>query len=425
MYFTITTGTLFLIIVGMLFLLFVRAVCRNDVIGEQIGIIDKCVIISLFIHAIWAFFVDYLSQNGYQYLVMDDETYHQFAMGLIEFEKLTEGNIYHLFLKLLYRIFGQTTANGRIANLFFSIATIYPLATIEYRLNKRTKYYATRFYAFSPFIIFISYFEIKDICLTFLYISSYALVKKLTEKLSLIHIVLLLFICAVSEQIRDGAGVLPIVILVLSRIYLLGTNNNQIKLFGIISTVIVMGMAIYIGRDYLQYGSHRVDQYQRWIVNEFSSSSIYSRFVITKFTDIWKLPFCFLLYTFQPMSMLSGNKRFFYEFGMFAKIVDVPVLFFSMLFIPKYIRKEKWNSLLFVVMYAFISCINLTNARQGVFLYPIMYLIFFDSFLLISENEKDNENMVLYRGMRNWKYMIAFFFFLWFLFVLYKFIGQS
>lgn len=422
MYFTITIGTIYLIIAGMLFLLIVRAICRNDVIEEQIGIIDKCVIISLFIHAIWAFIVDYLSHMGYQYLVMDDETYHKFAMGLIKYKELTDGNIYHLFLNLLYRIFGKTTANGRIANLFFSVATIYPLAIIEKRLNNETKYNGTRFYAFSPFIIFISFFEIKDICLTFLFISSYALVKKLTEKLSLIHIVLLLFICAVSEQIRDGAGVLPIAILVLSRIRLLGVNNNQRKVFGIISTIIVLGMAIYIGRDYLQYGNYRVEQYKRWIVNQFSSSSIYSKFVITKLTDIWKIPFCFLLYTLQPLDMLSGNMRFFSEFGMIAKFIDVPVLFFSVIFIPKYIKKEKWSSLFFIIMYVFTSCVNLTNARQGFFLYPIMYLIFFDSLLSIKENETNDEKVYLIKNEHNLKCGITVFSLLWFVFLLYRFI---
>ena len=349
MYFTITSGTIYLIIVGILFLLFVRAVCRNDIIGEQIGIIDKCVIISLFVHIIWAFLVDLLSHEGYEYLVMDDETYHKFAMGLIKYKDLYDGNIYHLFLHSLYRIFGQTTANGRIVNLFFSVVTIYPLATIENRLNKKTKYNATKFYAFSPFVVFISYFEIKDICLTFLFVSSYALVKRLIEKKSILYLSLLIIICFFSEQIREGTGVLPVSILVLSYIRFLGVNRCQRKVFGFICTVIVLGMAIYIGRDYLQYGNYRVDQYQRWIVSQFSNSSLYSKFVITKITDIWKMPFCFLLYTLQPLDMLSGNMRFFSEFGMLAKVVDVPILFFSIFFITGYVKKEKWNSLFFLI----------------------------------------------------------------------------
>ena len=42
-----------------------------------------------------------------------------------------------------------------------------------------------------------------------------------------------------------------------------------------------------------------------------------------------------------------------------------------------YIKKEKLFSLFFLLPYAFISGINLTNARQGFFLYPIMYLMCF------------------------------------------------
>ena len=39
-----------------------------------------------------------------------------------------------------------------------------------------------------------------------------------------------------------------------------------------------------------------------------------------------------------------------------------------------YVRKEKLFSLLFLLPYAFVSGINLTNARQGFFLYP--YYVF-------------------------------------------------
>ena len=296
MYFTITVGTLLLIITGILFLLLVRAVCRNGVIKEHIDLIDKFVLISLFAHIAWAFVVDALAKAGYEYLVKDDETYHRFAMGLIQYKELSEKNIYHLFLQFLYSIFGQTTVTGRITNLFFSVATIYPLATIENRLNKTTKYAATRFYSFSPFIIFISYFEIKDVCLTFLFVSAYALVKKLTDKLSIIHLVLLIAICVFSEQIRNGTGTLPIAILILSRLRFLGVNKKQRRVLGIICTIVVIGIASYVGRDYLQYGNSRVDQYQRWIVTQFSSGSLYSKFVIRKITDFWKIPFCFCYY---------------------------------------------------------------------------------------------------------------------------------
>ena len=62
---------------------------------------------------------------------------------------------------------------------------------------------------------------------------------------------------------------------------------------------------------------------------------------------------------------------------MFAKFIDVPVLLMALRWLIVYIKKEKLFSLFFLLPYAFVSGINLTNVRQGFFLYPIMYLICF------------------------------------------------
>jgi hypothetical protein len=419
MYFTLTIGTLFLSIIGILFVLLVRTICQKDVLGEQIGQIDKFMLVSLFVHILWAFAVDLLSHAGYQYLVWDDETYHSFAMGSM-YSADIGSNLYSYILRFLYSTFGNTTVTGRIANLFFSVATIYPLATIEKRLNTETHYSATKFFAYSPFIIFISYFEIKDIILTFMFISSYAIVKRLTEKNSIPYLAVLIALCVISEQFRAGTGVLPIAILVLSRLRGPGSNKVQRRVFAVISTAIVLAIIIYIGQDYLQFGLYRIDRYQRWIFTQFSSDSLYSRFVVTQFADIWKIPFCFILYTLQPLDLLSGNMRYLTEFGMIAKIADVPILFFSILLLPRYIKKEKWNSLFFIVFYSFTSCINLTNSRQGFFLYPIMYLIFFDSFLSFESQEEHADGSLIYRNGHIWKLAVESFYFIWILFVLYR-----
>lgn len=422
MYFDFTFGTIILFIIGVLFILVVRVICQKDVIGEKIGLIDKYMLVSLFVHIIWATLVDICSHYGYQYLVWDDETYHGFAMGTINDMSLYGTNLYYGLLRVLYSVFGKTTVTGRLTNLFFSVATIYPLSTIEYRLNSETKYSATRFFAYSPFMIFISYFEIKDIMLLFFFVSAYALVKRLTEEINVLYLLLLVAICVLNERFRSGSGVLPIAVLILSRIRGLGSNKVQKRLFIAISTVIVIAVALYIGQDYLQYGIYRIDRYQNWILRQFSESSIYNKFVITKITDIWKFPFCFLLYSLQPLDMLLGNMRFYSEFGMIAKIVDVPVLFFSILFLPAFVKKEKWNSLFFLIFYAFNSCINLTNARQGFFLYPIMYLMFYDSFLTIKQNDHEDGVRTIYRNEHNWRLFVNLFYIVWVLFVLYRFI---
>lgn len=419
MYFSITVGTIPLIIIGLLFIMLVRGLCRRGVIQDKIGLIDKFMLFSLMLHLVWVLCVNLMSKAGYTYLIWDDESYYNFAMGSTS---AYESNLYNIILKGLYDIFGKTTVIGRLTNLFFSVATVYPLATIEKRLNNDTEYRASRFFAYSPFMIFISYFEIKDIILMFCFVSAYAIVKKMIGKINIGYMVLLIAICIFMEQIRSGTGVIPIVVLILSRMHALGNTTRQKRLFAAISTAVVIAVGIYIGRDYISYGTYRIERYQNWIFTQFSSGSIYNWFVITKVADIWKFPFCFMLYALQPLDGLSGNMRFYSEFAIIAKIVDVPILLFSIVFLPKYIKKEKWCSLFFVMFYTFTSCINLTNARQGFFLYPIMYLIFFDSLLSIQETDSGDGALSIYKNAINWKQFVRIFQAIWILFVVYQLI---
>ena len=422
MTFSFTVGTFLLIILGTIFICVIRSLCRKDVIQGDIRRIDKFMLISLFIHVIWAFLVGVLSNKGYYYLVWDDENYHNFAMRSINEASLYSTNLYNYFLRFLYDLFGRTTLTGRLTNFFFSIATIYPLANVEKRLNAKTEYTGTKFYAYSLFMAFISFFEIKDIIVMFLFVSSYALVKRISEKRNMWHLLLLFSICLLSEQFRSGTGVLPIAILVLSNIHAFGTTRLQRRFFLLFSVAILVVVGVYIGQDYLAEGTIRIERYQRWIFTQFSSESIYNWFVITEITDIWKAPFCAVLYVMQPLDMLAGNMRYFSEFGMLAKAFDVPVLLFSVFTLPLYVRKEKWNSLFFVTLFLFISCINLTNARQGFFLYPLMYLIWYDGYLTIKRfgDDKTGRKRGIYRNYKSWKCCLIGFYIIWLAFVAYR-----
>ena len=86
------------------------------------------------------------------------------------------------------------------------------------------------------------------------------------------------------------------------------------------------------------------------------------------------------MYALQPLNALDGSSRFFGEWGMFAKIIDVPILVMAIRWLYVYVKKEKIYSLIFILPYIFVSGVNLTNARQGFFLYPIMYLMCFYGF---------------------------------------------
>ena len=85
------------------------------------------------------------------------------------------------------------------------------------------------FFALSPFQIFISFFEIKDIILIFTFTASYALIKHLKIAVSTVDIIELAFLCFISEQIRSGMGVIPIVLLVIDKVKKRYWSNKATK----------------------------------------------------------------------------------------------------------------------------------------------------------------------------------------------------
>ncbi len=367
-------GTAILLIILTITVYACRTLARYS-IDENIHRIDTLLFLGLILRIIWAVIVIFL-QSKMSFFVYDDEVYYKYALQGLESNSVENG--YYVFLSWLYDNFGRTSLNGRIVNAVVGLMTIYPIACIERNLNKNTSFFASSFFAISPFIIFISFFEIKDIILLFCFTASYALIKEYVATKQERLFLLILPLCLISEQIRTGMGVIPITILIISIILKNMGNSRRNKIFSIIFIfAAAISAGSYIGQEYINNAVLKIDKYQNWILTQFSGQSIYNSFVITKISDIWKLPFCFVLYALQPLNALNGTDRFFFEYGMFAKMIDIPILLMSMWWLAKYVKVDKLYSLLFLLPYAFVSGVNLTNARQGFFLYPIMYIICF------------------------------------------------
>lgn len=371
-------GTLPLLLVLTLILVCVRKWATRELTIKEVILVDWCMVCGLCLRTLWAIIVIVMSDYGYCYLVYDDQTYHEVAMGL---QAVRDDNAYYSFLKWVYSLFGCSSINGRLINLFMSLMAIYPTAIIEKSIITRTNFRGTKLVALSPFMVFCSFFEVKDIILLFSFTGAYATLKILERKHEKWQFLLLAFFCAISEGFRSGMGVLPIGILIF-KILIKGIGQSRFERFvsAMIGLTIGIGAVFYVGSGYLLEVGLQLDRYQRWIFTQFSETSIYNQFVITDILDIWKLPFCFLLYMIQPLNALDGTQRFFSEFGTFAKLLDVAPLLIAILYMPRFIRREKWDSMLLFIPLSFVSAINLTNSRQGYFLYPLLYISFAMSF---------------------------------------------
>ena len=323
-------------VLAMILLLLITLIRHKFYLNTNTNI-DTILLFAIIVRLIWMIVVIAL-EDRMTFFVYDDETYYRTAMGA---PYGMYSNLYTYFLRWLYNTFGQSSLNGRIVNLAFSVMTIYPLAYLEKSFNDFTDFKATTFFALSPFQIFISFFEIKDIILMFTFTASYALIKHLKIAVSTVDIIELSFLCFISEQIRSGMGAIPIVLLVIDKVK---KGIGATKLQRMFSCIIIAGICVavllfYFG-DYILEQNTKIEKYQEWIFTQFSSESMYNQFVITGIQDIWKLPFCFILYAFQPLSTLDGSKRFFGEWGMFAKFIDVPVLLMALRWLTVYIKRK-------------------------------------------------------------------------------------
>ena len=147
----ITIGTF---VLAMILLVLITLIRHKFYLNTNTNI-DKILLFAIIVRFIWIIVVIAL-EDRMTFFVYDDETYYRTAMGA---PYGIYSNLYTYFLRWIYNTFGQSSLNGRIVNLVFSVMTIYPLAYLEKSFNDFTDFKATTFFALSPFQIFISFFD--------------------------------------------------------------------------------------------------------------------------------------------------------------------------------------------------------------------------------------------------------------------------
>lgn len=311
------------------------------------------------------------------FFVFDDQTYYQYASRAIGASNLYELGFYHVFLRTVYDAFGASSLNGRLINVLLASSAVYPIAYIEGHLSGRGCLLATRLYSFMPYMFFSSCFEIKDNIALFLYMTVYALLIAYSEHRSKTDLILAVPLLILSEEVRSTSGVLPAVIFLYSIIFSRKSLSPMSKKVGyfMVGAAVVLA-AIYIFSEGTSEYLNTLDDYQTWITTQFSSSSLYNFFIVQSPEDIWRVPFSVVLYLLQPLTFLDGSGRVFADIGGILKTLDIPIVCLALRWLPRYVSKEKERSLMLVVPLVFLACVNLTNAREGIYIYPFIYIIF-------------------------------------------------
>lgn len=392
--YTLDFKILFLIVALGLLVSFVRSMFRFDIKGYSIRRVDILFFGALTFRFVLLLFIVLQDSKGTNFLVYDDEIYYKYAMEIYNASDIYEVNGYHIFLRYAYLLFGKSSITGRLINIVFASVSVYPLSYLETSICDGERLTATKLLAFSPFMMSVSLFEIKDILMLLLLVLGYALIFKFSSEKKFKTLLFIVIISVLSESVRTGAGFILVGLCLTKILSDANKMSARIRFFFRLFCVafIVVGCVIMFGSElggkyYLKFSN-----YQKWIFTQFSSSSIYNWFVITKISDIWKVPFSCFLYILQPLNALDGSGRVFAEYGLFLRVVEIPVLLSALLFIYRFIQKEKLNSILLIIPYLMLSCINLTNAREAIYLYPLLYLAF--SYEMFSFGSKDGDSVI-------------------------------
>lgn len=419
----ITAGTPLLIMLLFCCMYMVRMwVCKNSN-GLHIKKVDNIVFFACFFRCIWAIIVVAAEDLGFTFFVYDDETYYRFAMRYIsESQMIYQDNTYRFFLRWIYDSFGRSALNGRLTSMFIVLTAVYLVAFAENMiLKERNRYTATKLCAFSPFMVMVSFFEIKDIAALFLLIAGYALIKKFENTKKKATFVAIVVVGLLNEGIRSGTGALLVAAGIITAIPIRRDAAKSKRILSIICIAITIIVAVLWAAksELIDTYLWKISQYQKWIRTQFSSNSIYNWFVIDDWKQIWKAPLSFALYALQPLNGLTGEKRFFGEFGIFARVIDVPVILMTLLFIVKYIKQEKGNSIIMLTQYALLSCVNLTNVRESIALYPLFYIAYACEKDSVTNDISSRLTRKLFGG-KNWdimRYMITL---CWLSFVIFR-----
>lgn len=373
--FSLTAGSLGIAIVGALVIIFSRSVVGRWGGAPLAAAATRATAMAAVTRFLWLGI--YLAQlaGPYPFAVFDDEQYHLLAMGM---QALREPTSYSTFLSYVYLVFGASSLNGRLVNVILGVAAVYPLAYIERIVVGRDSRVATWLYAVVPFQIFWTAFEVKDVALVLVYLWAYAVLCRWSSaKASASSVACLAVLALLTEQLRTGMGVL---ILLVAALQYLDSSARRPRVLRIAVGAAVLGAVVLLASAeasvYFYATIDYLSDYQEWVPTQFSDSSIYSLLLIRDVGDLWKVPICMVVYALQPITGLAGSGRLFIDYGWVLRAFDVGVQIAGLVVAPVVLRRERARALLFLVPYMFVSCVNLTNARQGTFLLPMIYLFF-------------------------------------------------
>ena len=391
-----TIGTFGILLIGILLLLFYNGLTCSLLDPPVKAKVQTLVFYALVARLVWDLIYFGFIADSYPFMITDDYNYFQNALRTFSNPEVGRNN-YQTFLNYLYYLFGASSFNGRLVNLFASVAATYPIAYIESRFNGNTnRFVATKLYCFLPFMVTISSFEIKDILSMLFFCSSCMMMLYMLHNNKIRKWPWLLVFCILSELMRSGMGLLVLGVYLCTVFYRLikagsGKKAGKYIAFVCLVALLSVGIMLLMSTEYYKDVISMLDQYSAGRDQSTTSGSMFDFLTIKSVWELWKIPLDLLFYVMLPNSSEHVG-RFLFDFGVYLRFFDVPISILGVYWLIRNVKKFGAFAVCVLVPYCYLACIQIITFREVIFIMPLLYICGV-SYLIPEYSGLENKNL--------------------------------
>lgn len=277
----------------------------------------------------------------------------------------------------------------RFCNILFSSLScvfIY-LFCVENRLEKKVAMKASRLYAFMPYPVIFSCFQIKDVLFTALVLLLWIVLSRIyrDDRWSLPRIAILVVSGLLVKNIRNG--VLEIILIVFFIAYIVKELKEGKRGRCVFFIFMIIVAAVLFGQTVRETFVSKIS----WYGNYNRVDGSIAAFRIDSITQLYKLPFAYMWSFIQPlMSSSTLHASFWLSTMSILNLSAIPVMFWNVVFFIK--GNKTWLYWCTLVLHLASIVLSLGTFRHYFYILPYSYIN-----LALARSETGNgENRLLF-----------------------------
>lgn len=267
----------------------------------------------------------------------------------------------------------KTTFTIRLFNVILGTASVYYVYSfVNLLYGEREALLSARLLAFLPYPVLFSCFAYKDSFLLFcsFFILSEAIKYQKHEKISVLRLIIIAILALAMLKTRSGLSAMFLVVAFLIAFKKYVTKLNARNVIIAIILLAIAGFVLYRSSSTILY---KLNYYFERNIRTVSGPV--RHIMITKLTDIYKLPFCYVLSVVEPIG-LPDTITCWSDIVELCFPIMVPISIGSFLYM--FTRKKEASYTFWLCMCVYLATIvaSLTNIRHYYSMLPITYAAF-------------------------------------------------